>query len=119
MAFLLTKSTTLLLLSVVLISCAGSSESLYYWGEYEDIIYDIYLEPGNSSLTDEILRLEEQIQQAANHGKSVPPGLHVHLGYLYSNNGDYNTAVIHFKREKEKFPESIDFIDGILKRMKK
>jgi hypothetical protein len=119
MTFLLTKSTTLLLLSVVFISCTGSPKSLYYWGEYEDSIYDIYLEPGKSSLTDEILRLEEQVQQAANHGKPVPPGLHAHLGYLYANDGDYNTAVIHFKREKEKFPESADFIDGMLKRMKK
>jgi len=119
MVFLFAKLTTLVLLSVVFIGCAGSPESLYFWGYYEDAIYDMYLEPGKSSLTDEILRLEEQIEQAATHGKSVPPGLHAHLGYLYANDGDYNTAVIHFKREKEKFPESTDFIDGILRRMKK
>ena len=125
MAFLLTKLTTrfplpvVLIVPIVFISCAGSPKNLYFWGDYEDAVYDMYLEPGKSSLTDEILRLEAQIQQAADHGKSVPPGLHAHLGYLYANDGDYNTAVIHFNREKEKFPESIDFIDGILRRMKK
>ena len=79
----------------------------------------MYLKPGNTSLTDQILQMEEQIEQADAEGKPVPPGLHAHLGYLYANDGDDEAAVIHFQREKEEFPESTDFIDGILQRIKK
>ena len=105
--------------SLVLISCAGNPKDLYYWGHYEDVIYSMYLEPGKTSLTDEVLRLEEQIEKAKASGQSVPPGLHAHLGYLHYNGGDYNSAVNHFQLEKEKFPESTDFINGLLERMKK
>ena len=113
------KSFTAGLLSIVFMGCASAPDDLYYWGSYEDALYDMYLKPGNASLTDQILRMEEQIEQAAAKGKPVPPGVHSHLGYLYINDGDYGAAVIHFQREKENFPESTDFIDGILRRMKK
>lgn len=109
----------LVILSLFFISCAGASKDLYYWGHYEDALYSMYLEPGKASLRDEILRLEEQIEKAAASGKAVPPGLHAHLGYLYANDGDYKTAVNHFQVEKEKFPESADFLDGLMERMKK
>ena len=48
MAFLLTKLTTRLPLPVVLIvpivfiSCVGSPKNLYFWGDYEDAVYDMY-----------------------------------------------------------------------------
>ena len=106
------------LLSGIFIGCADTP-TLYDWGTYEDAIYDMYIEPGKSSLSDQILQFEEQIEQAAAAGKSVPPGFHAHLGYLYVNDGEYNSAVIHFQKEKEMYPESTDFIDGILQRMKK
>lgn len=101
--------------------CAGGGESrnLYYWGHYEDSIYDMYVEEAKTSISDEILRLEEQIEKTDAAGMSVPPGLHAHLGYLYATEGDYATAMIHFQAEKAKFPESAHFIDGIIERMKK
>ena len=96
-----------------------ASKSLYYWGHYEDSIYDMYMKPGKASLPDEILRLETQIEKTAASGQFVPPGLHAHLGYLYTMEGDYATALVHFQTEKAKFPESTQFIDGIIERMKK
>ena len=108
-----------MLMPLAFISCASGSKDLYYWGQYEDSIYSMYMEPGKISLPDEILRLEEQIEKTKASGQSVPPGLHAHLGYLCYTNGDYNSALNHFQSEKEKFPESADFIDGLLGRMKK
>lgn len=119
MAAFAVKSITVGLLAVVIIGCASAPEDLYYWGNYEELIYDMYLKPGDAALADQIQQMETQIEKAAANGKSVPPGFHAHLGYLYANDGDYSAAVIHFQREKEKFPESTDFIDGILQRMKK
>lgn len=113
------KFTQLGLLALMLVGCAGSSSDIYHWGRYENAIYEMYLEPGKTSLTDEILRLEEEIEKADASGKAVPPGFHAHLAYLYVSNGNYATGMTHFKIEKEKFPESAVFIDGILERMKK
>lgn len=108
------------ILALILFSgCAGGEKDIYYWGRYEDSIYEMYLTPGNISLTDEIFRLEEQIEKAENSGQSVPPGFHAHLAMLYNNNGNAAAAATHFQMEKDKFPESAHFIDGILERMKK
>ena len=104
---------------LILAGCGGGPKYLYYWGSYEDSIYNMYVEPGKSSVTDEINRLEEQIEKTVNSGQFVPPGLHAHLAYLYVTQGDYATAMIHFQEEKAKFPESASFIDGTIERMKK
>jgi len=103
----------------LLYGCGGGSKNLYYWGHYEDSIFDMYIEPGKTSIADEILRLEEQIEKTDVSEMFVPPGLHAHLGYLYVTEGDYATAIIHFQAEKVKFPESANFIDGMIERMKK
>jgi hypothetical protein len=105
--------------ALLLLGCATGSRNLYYWGDYEDAIYDMYLEPGKTSLTDEILRLKTDVEKAAAHGMSVPPGLHAHLGYLYTLEGDDATALVHFQTEKALFPESTVFIDGLITRMRK
>lgn len=101
----------------LLYGCGGGSKNLYYWGHYEDSIFDMYIEPGKTSIADEILRLEEQIEKTDASEMSIPPGLHAHLGYLYVTEGDYATAIIHFQAEKAKFPESAHFIDGMIERM--
>jgi hypothetical protein len=119
MASFAVKATIGGLLAVIFAGCASPPDDLYYWGSYEDALYDMYINPGNASLTDQILRMEEQIRQTDAKGKAVPPGFYAHLGYLYVNDGDYDAAAIHFQMEKEHFPESTDFIDGILQRMKK
>ncbi len=100
-----------------LVGCA--SNNLYDWGHYEESIYDMYLEPGKVSIGDEIMKLENQIEKTASSGKFVPPGLHAHLAYLYISEGDQATALVHLQTEKNKFPESGHFIDGIIERMKK
>ncbi len=79
----------------------------------------MYLKPGKIGTMDEINLLEEQIEKAIASGKLVPPGLHAHLGYLYITNGNYDDAISHFNVEKEKFPESEHFINGLIDRMKK
>ena len=93
-------------------------KKMYYWGTYEDGIYSTYLKPGNISVPEEIQSLELQIEKASANGKSVPPGLHAHLGYLYATEGNQDAAVSHFEIEKIKFPESTVFIDGLIERMK-
>ncbi len=104
---------------VFMVSGCTSSKTMYYWGSYENDIYSMYMQPDKLTVPEEIQRLEAQIEKTDATGKNVPPGLHAHLGYLYSGLGNYQAAAAHFDAEKAKFPESEVFINGLLKRMKK
>ena len=96
---------------------ACASKSLYHWGRYEDLIYDMYVNPGKADTSTQAAKLSEDIDKAHAEGKAVPPGVHAHLGYLYYQQGNLGGAQQEFQTEKRLFPESAAFIDGILQRM--
>jgi hypothetical protein len=112
------KVWVLLLACSVLIGCA-TTESLYYWGNYEDLVYKMYLEPGSADTATQVAKLKEDINKASTVGKPAPPGLHAHLGYMYFLQSDTNAAALEFETEKKLFPESAKFIDGLMGRIKK
>ena len=109
---------------VLLVSCSimigcATSEPLYYWGDYEELIYQMYIEPGAADSATQVAKLKEDINKASTAGKPVPPGLHAHLGYMYFLQSDTHAAVLEFEMEKKLFPESIKFVDGLMGRLKK
>lgn len=109
----------LVLASVVLVllgGCASGPKELYYWGHYEQILYDIYVEPGQADTETQILKLTEDIQRAEAKGLSVAPGIYAHIGVLYANKGELSSAMEAFAREQELFPESKNFISGMISR---
>jgi hypothetical protein len=101
-----------------MIGCA-TSEPLYYWGDYEELIYQMYIEPGAADSATQVAKLKEDINKASTAGKPVPPGLHAHLGYMYFLQSDTHAAVLEFEMEKKLFPESTKFVDGLMGRLKK
>ena len=109
-----------LVLTVVLLAagCAESEAPLYRWGNYEDLIYTMYVNPGEAEPGVQIAKLSEDIQRANAEGKRVPPGVHAHLGYMYYTQGNQGAALQEFAIERELYPESAVFIDGMLSRMK-
>ena len=103
---------------VVLAGCASPPEtSLYRWGVYEDLMHLSYTEPGEAGPITQAQRLDEDIARTRAEGKQVPPGVHAHLGFLHYTLGDRVSARANFMRERELFPESATFIDGILSRI--
>ena len=105
---------------VIAALCALSAcvpRTLYYWGRYEDLVYDMYAKPGNADPGTQVAKLTEDIDKAHAEGKPVPPGVHAHLGYLYYQQGNLGGAQQEFQTEKTLFPESAAFIDGMLQRM--
>lgn len=104
-----------LVIAVLVSACAAPT--LYRWDRYEDAVFDMYLNPGEVPVPDEIARLEEEIRETTSAEKFVPPGVHAHLGYLYSLEGDFAAALNHFQIEKKKFPESAHFVDGLIERI--
>jgi hypothetical protein len=104
---------------LALMSGCASQKSLYYWGEYEKVILDMYTAPGSADTYTQIEKLTRTIQQAQAQGRSIPPGLHAHLGMIYAKHGDPGLAIEAFEEEKRLYPESSVFIDGMLSRAKK
>lgn len=112
------KTGALVVSCLILIGCA-TSESLYYWGNYEEIIYQMYVKPGSADPGTQIQKLKEDLNKASSEGKLAAPGLHAHLGYMYFLQGDTLDALLEFEAEKKLFPESARFVDGLTGRIKK
>jgi len=106
-------------LFAVLSSACTQTTLLYRWGEYESLVYDMYIRPGKADPTTQIAKLNEDVERTKAEGAEVPPGVHAHLGYLYYGQGQLDAAYEQFTIEKTLFPESAAFIDGVLTRMKK
>lgn len=111
------------IVSIVVVSlltaCASPTPSLYQWGSYEQQVYAIYNDPGKVPPEQQIGKLEEDYQKARATSKSVPPGFHAHLGYLYFGVGKLDQARQSFATEKSLFPESAVYMDRILAKLNK
>ena len=105
-------------LLVLILICQGCAQKpdLYYWGSYEDLVYDIYLNPGEADVQTQIYKLNITIERAANQGKRVAPGIFAHLGMVHAQIGNADLAKEALLQEKALYPESSTFIDGILSR---
>lgn len=102
--------------AILFTGCANRAPSMYYWGEYESLIYKMYVEAGTAEADVQIEKLTSDISLASTTGKKVPPGVYAHLGFMYVSKGDANRAIEAFNNEKALFPESAKFIDGMMKR---
>lgn len=106
-----------LVLAALLSSCVTPEPPLYRWGAYEDIMYTGYKDPGSSDPVTDANLLSEDMARTEAEGARVPPGVRIHLGYLYFAQGRTDEARALFEEERTVFPESAVFVDGLLKRM--
>lgn len=89
---------------------------MYQWDGYQQQVYE-YLK-GTGSPEEQIAKLEESIQKARSKGAALPPGFHAHLGLLYAKVGKQDQLVQELETEKTLFPESVAFMDFLLKKPK-
>ena len=104
-------------LAALALAFAGAScgsTSYYDWGDYEGSVYRVTAHPDGFDLGAEIDALEQQIELSQAKERPIPPGLHAHLGYLYSVAGNAARAREHFEREKSLYPESAHFVDYLM-----
>jgi hypothetical protein len=117
----LSKSIASAVLSVLALllatGCATTKQPHYQWGQYEQLVYEMYAKPGKAEPGVQVAKLSEDIERAQAEGRRVPPGVHAHLGYMYYIQGNEQGAYNEFAIERELFPESAVFIDGIVKRL--
>ncbi|VAW84486.1 hypothetical protein MNBD_GAMMA16-1618 [hydrothermal vent metagenome] len=114
----LNKGFTAPLLAVFLITGCATNQEMYYWGEYEQLIHNAYIEPGSADPQTQIEKLEADIQKTEALGKKSPPGIYAHLGFLYAVQGKNSQSKAAFMEERSLYPESRTFIDGMLARAK-
>jgi hypothetical protein len=113
----MTVQSALVLVFVAFVAgCQTRPKPLYYWGNYQGIVYQDYSSPGKASPEQQIESLKADLEKAKSANLPAPPGLHAHLGYLYGKIGKSDLALREFQTEKELFPESATFIDGLLTR---
>lgn len=106
--------------SLALLSgCASQSKALYYWGNYQDTVYEYLNEPGGGDTAKQIESLEAGVQKAASLDRALPPGYHAQLGLLYYTQGNVDRAIEQLTLEKTRYPESATFIDGLLVKFRK
>jgi len=101
---------------VMSLSGCVSNNNQYYWGEYETLVYKTHIEPGDVPPLVQIEQIQADIQQAEAVNKPVLPGVYAHLGLMYAATGEKSMALASLNKEKELFPESSVFIDGLIER---
>lgn len=106
---------TSLAAALLLGACATPERGSFHWGAYEQCVLGRCQGGGNPA--DEIRTLAADVEWARERGVPVGPGIHAHLGYLYHLTGNDTSAAAEFRTEKELYPESAVFMDGLLRRM--
>ena len=108
-------------LAIVVFLAVGCAQKapLYRWGVYEELVYEMYAKPGKADPGTQVIKLSEDITRTQAEGKRVPPGVHAHLGYMYFLLGNTEATYQAFVTEREMFPESATFINGMLQRLRK
>lgn len=91
-----------------------TARPIFYWGSYEALAYQSYIAPGKVPPAEQIATLKGELEKARAANLPAHPGLHAHLGFLYTQIGKADLARVEFETEKRLFPESAKFIDGLM-----
>ena len=110
------KFKLLLLLAgaVLLTGCVNEPKPLYNWDGYQTTVYQYYQQT-ETSPQDQIEALKKNLEMSKAKNLATPPGLHAHLGLLYSTVGSIDIAMTEFNTEKALYPESAAYMDFLMK----
>lgn len=110
------KLCLLIVAAAWMTGCASKNQALYSWGNYQGQVYDYFK---GQPVEKQIIELEKIAAQAKAKGTALPPGYQAHLGLLYAKTGRDDKLAEQLSIEKTNFPESAQFIDGLLKKFAK
>lgn len=90
---------------------------LFYWGQYEESLYERHKDPSEGGQAVAFKMLEVTIQEAEANKSRVPPGVYADYGYLLFKQGKADDAIVYFRREAETYPESRYLMESIISRI--
>lgn len=96
---------------IILSGCVAPPK--YTWGNYDRSLYSYYKDPTKSQ--EHMAEIQSIIQAAEKTQAKVAPGIYAEYGYLLMQAGKTDDALSMFKKEKENWPESIQFMDSMVK----
>lgn len=103
---------------VALLAGCASPQTTYYWGNYEDQVYKMYMAPDEATAEAQIEVFELDLQKAQSKNRPLAPGVRAHMGFLYFQTGRYDEARQAFEAEKVAFPESAKLMDRFIEKIK-
>lgn len=89
-------------------------QGLFYWGAYEDALYDRYVENSGEQVE---AYLRQSMTEAEANRMPVPPGLYADYGFVLYQRGDKAGAIAYFGRERELYPESTALMNKLIERI--
>lgn len=112
------RALPILLAAILLAGCASQGGGpLYSWGDYQPLIYKMYVKPGTATPAEQVNRLSQDIEKAGASDRQVAPGVHAQLGYMAYQDGKPGLAAEQFQAERELYPESGVFMNRLLSRL--
>ena len=95
-------------------ACATGPQPMYTWGNYDGELLKYY--KGSLGTAEFAEKLYENVENAEVDGK-VPPGLYAEYGYMALENGDTDTALVFFAKERDRWPESAFLMNSVIERL--
>jgi len=111
------KLAAAVLMAGFLAGCAQPAQRLYYWGDFQDQLYE-YFKADKSGPEEQLRALDAQAERARGSGSVLPPGFRAHLAMIYLRLGRDGEAMQALEAEKANFPESAQYMDFLLKHAK-
>ena len=106
-------ATLLFLLAAAALASGCASPRMYSWGSYDTSLYGYYRNAEARQRFEETL--EEIIREGETRGNAVPPGVYAEFGYLRFEEGNLEEAVLFFRKESERWPESRVLMDKLIR----
>lgn len=100
----------------VIVGCAQQPKLLYSWESFPRQQYDTLLHSGVAP-EDQIRSMQAHVEKARGTGSALPPGFRAHMGMLYLSVANVDEARKSWQSEKATFPESVPYMDQLLKRL--
>ena len=110
------RLTLLISLSFVIISCTPSTN--FYWGSYEETLFEKYRSSGGISPEEELRRMFLDVEKAQSEGLKIAPGINLHIAMLYSQLGNIDAAKDFVRAEETLYPQSALFTQSVFKKLK-
>lgn len=92
---------------------------LFYWGQYEESLYERHKDPSEQGQAVAFKMLEVTIQEAEANKARVPPGVYADYGYLLFKQGRVDDAIAYFRKEAETYAESRYLMESIISRIQR